>query len=107
MSFRTARIGIAFLAAQHAAQQPPHDRVGILLGERQQIALAPGSQNQARGFDQADASPQYICCPPLIESVEPVMNSASSAVRKATPRAMSTAWASRPTGIRATIFSST
>ena len=50
---------------------------------------------------------RYMCCPPLIDSVDPVMNSASSAVRKATPRAMSIALPSRPTGMRATIFSST
>jgi hypothetical protein len=34
-------------------------------------------------------SSQYICWPPLIESVEPVMKSASSAVRNTTPRAIS------------------
>jgi len=42
-----------------------------------------------------------------IDKVDPVMNSASSAVRKATPRAISTARPRRPTGMRATIFSST
>lgn len=50
---------------------------------------------------------QYICWPPLIDSVEPVMNPASSAQRKATPRAISSAWPSLPTGTRATILVST
>src|SRR3546814_7670910 len=43
---------------------------------------------------------QYICWPPLIDSVDPVTNPASSAHRKATPRAISCALPSRPTGIR-------
>lgn len=34
---------------------------------------------------------QYMCCPPLIDKVDPVMNPASSAVRNATPRAISSA----------------
>lgn len=50
---------------------------------------------------------QYMCCPPLMLMVEPVTKAASSAVRKATPRAISSAWPSRPTGTPATIFSST
>src|SRR5579871_4963612 len=50
---------------------------------------------------------QYICWPPLIDKVEPVMNPASSETRNSTPRAISPAWPRRPTGIRATIFSST
>ena len=44
---------------------------------------------------------------PLIDIVEPVMKSASSAVRNTTPRAMSSAWPRRPTGMRAMIFSKT
>src|SRR5260370_15826289 len=50
---------------------------------------------------------QYICWPPLIDRVEPVMKPASSAIRNITPRAISSALPSRPTGILATIFSST
>jgi hypothetical protein len=50
---------------------------------------------------------QYMCWPPLIDSVEPVMKPASSAIRNITPRAISSALPSRPTGILATIFSST
>ena len=50
---------------------------------------------------------QYMCCPPLMLSVDPVTNPASSEHRNATPRAISEAWPRRPTGILATIFSST
>ena len=50
---------------------------------------------------------QYMCCPPLTDIVDPVMKSASSATRKATARAMSSALPSRPTGILAMIFWST
>src|SRR5689334_638261 len=50
---------------------------------------------------------QYMCWPPLIDSVEPVMKPASSATRNSTPRAISSALPRRPTGILATIFSST
>jgi len=52
-------------------------------------------------------STQYMCWPPLIDRVEPVMKPASSAIRNITPRAISSALPSRPTGILATIFSST
>src|SRR6185369_10292671 len=50
---------------------------------------------------------QYMCWPPLIDSVEPVMNPASSPTRKPTPRAISLALPSRLTGIFATILAST
>src|SRR3954454_25038197 len=50
---------------------------------------------------------QYMCCPPLIDSVEPVTKPAFSSTRKATPRAISSALPRRPTGIRATILPST
>ena len=50
---------------------------------------------------------QYICCPPLIDSVDPVMKPAFSLVRNSTPRAISSAWPRRPIGICATIFSIT
>ena len=52
-------------------------------------------------------SVQYMWWPPLTEIVEPVMKSASSAIRKSTARAMSSARPRRPTGMEATIFSST
>jgi len=50
---------------------------------------------------------QYICCPPLIDSVLPVMNPPSSATRNSTARAISSARPRRPTGMRATILAST
>ena len=50
---------------------------------------------------------QYICWPPLIDSVEPVTKPAFSSTRKATPRAISSALPSRLTGILATILPST
>lgn len=50
---------------------------------------------------------QYMCWPPLIDSVLPVTKPPSSLQKKATPRAISCAWPRRPTGIFATIFSST
>lgn len=56
---------------------------------------------------EVSAVGQYICCPPLIDIVDPVTNPASSLHRNATPRAISSAWPKRPTGIFATIFSST
>src|SRR6266702_6491221 len=58
-------------------------------------------------FSDGQVLGQYMCWPPLIDSVEPVMKPASSATRKSTPRAISSASPSRPTGMRATIFSST
>ena len=50
---------------------------------------------------------QYMCCPPLIESVEPVMKPMSSSTRNSTPLAISLACPSLPTGMVAMIFSST
>ncbi len=50
---------------------------------------------------------QYICCPPLMDSVLPVMKPPSSATRNSTARAISSARPSRPTGMRATILAST
>src|SRR5438270_791310 len=63
-----------------------------------------------RPFDRrivVGALHQYMCWPPLIDIVEPVMKPAFSSTRKATPRAISCALPSRPTGIRATILAST
>jgi predicted MFS family arabinose efflux permease len=58
---------------------------------------------------QAVAGPgdQYMCWPPLTDSVEPVMKPLSSSTRYSTALAISSAWPRRPTGILATIFSST
>ena len=50
---------------------------------------------------------QYMCWPPLIERVEPVMKPMSSSTRNSTPLAISLACPSRPTGMVAMIFSST
>jgi len=63
---------------------------------------APGQS--ASGFTNPS---QYMCWPPLTESVEPVMKSASSATRNSTAREMSSGLPRRPTGIRAMIFVTT
>ena len=68
--------------------------------------LRSASGRDIRGFRRRDGD-QYICWPPLTESVEPVMKPASSATRNSTARAISSALPSRPTGMRAMIFSST
>ena len=67
-------------------------------------ANCTGNVSNAR---RATSTDQYICCPPLTDSVEPVMKSASSATRNSTVREMSSACPSRPTGMRAMIFSRT
>src|SRR4029079_5091826 len=54
-----------------------------------------------------DRRHQYMCWPPLIDSVDPVMNPAFSSTRTATPREISSALPRRLTGIRATILPST
>ena len=86
------------LDAHTLAECLPRPRV-VPMPERPALACA-----KAPGLDSQH---QYMCCPPLIDSVLPVMKSAPSAVRNATPRAISSAWPSRPTGMRATIFCST
>ena len=66
--------------------------------------------DQHRAFDRRRVIRplhQYMCWPPLIDSVEPVMKPPFSSTRKATPRAISSALPSRPTGILATILPST
>jgi hypothetical protein len=50
---------------------------------------------------------QYMYCPPLTETVDPVMKSASSATRNSTTRATSSGLPRRPAGMRAMIFSNT
>jgi hypothetical protein len=85
---------------------PP--RIHELPPLRHQIAVSITPFNgNAGGMGKRLFHDQYICCPPLIDSVEPVMKSASSAVRNTTPRAMSWAMPSRPMGMRAMIFAST
>src|SRR6056297_185597 len=53
----------------------------------------PGARHQhtplARRAACKAKKPQYICCPPLIDNVDPVMNPASGATRKVTARAIS------------------
>jgi len=88
------------------AKPPSSDGFGFadppaVPGARAPLALP------ARKPDFRACARQYICCPPLIDSVDPVTNPPSSEHRNATPRAISCAWPSRPTGIFATIFSST
>ena len=63
--------------------------------------------HEAENGHQSVILRQYICWPPLMDRVDPVMKPASSATRKTTPRAISCACPSLPTGMRATIFSST
>ena len=79
---------------------------------RKQVGLYDESRSgfagtAGRGDGDEVAAPQYMCWPPLMLSVDPVMKSASSEVRKTTPRAMSCAVPSRPIGMRSTIRSST
>ena len=73
--------------------------------------LMTGDLNRAfdgRMINFSHPSPdQYMCWPPLIDIVDPVTKPPSSEARKLTPRAISLAWPRRPTGIFATIFSST
>ena len=73
--------------------------------------LVPGNLDRALDrrvvADVHRLSAQYMCWPPLIDIVDPVMKPASSEARNETARAISSAWPRRPTGIRATIFSST
>ena len=55
-----------------------------------------------------DTRNQVMVCPPLAESVDPVMKPASSAARNTTQRAISSGWPRRRTGICGKIdFSST
>jgi len=64
--------------------------------------LGRGSRRTSRRAGQP-----AIYCPPFTVRVAPVMNPASSAARNATQRAISSAIPRRPTGILATICSST
>ncbi len=80
-------------AGQQGQERPKPDRAAAGQGRSRSCARSSGRQ--------------YMCCPPLIESVDPVMKSASSPVRNATPREMSSAWPNRPIGMRAMILVST
>ncbi len=87
-------------------RRPPADEADNDLLAR--LCAGDGRHGGAEAGDEyATQHRQYICWPPLIDSVEPVMKPASSAIRNTTPRAISSALPSRPTGILATIFSST
>src|SRR5437870_9545270 len=70
------------------AQRIPEDR---LEADRSGV-----TSDDDRSLDRAGhCRPQYMCWPPLIDSVEPVMKPASSPQRKTTPRAISSAWPRR------------
>ena len=71
-------------------------------------ARKPSRRMPASGVCKAkQESHQYMCWPPLIDSVDPVTNPAFSSTRNATPRAISSALPSRFTGIFAMILPST
>jgi len=72
-------------------------------------ARAPGTRRSphAPAAGRKGQKNQYICCPPLTDNVDPVINPASGETRKLTARAISSGWPRRPTGMPATIFSST
>ena len=71
----------------------------------------PGDAPRAilrREAEPRPAARQTMVCPPLAESVDPVMKPASSAARNTTQRAISSGWPRRRTGICGKIdFSST
>ena len=107
------RAGQRYASEVFASHPPPRHgqgprRVGRvpLARTRRQCRALRSSATHRRGRSHACAR-QYICCPPLMLSVDPVTNPPSSEHRNATPRAISLAWPRRPTGILATIFSST
>src|SRR5450755_3793918 len=63
---------------------------------------------EARHDRECETGNQTMYCPPLIESVEPVMAPAWSAARNTTARAISSGSPRRPTGISGRmLFSST
>jgi hypothetical protein len=82
---------------------PPDDRLREAI---QDHARGPGL---LRRFARNDGFGNYtIYCPPLIDSVEPVMAPASSEARKTTARAISSGSPKRPIGISGRMdFSST
>jgi len=68
----------------------------------------PSYEPMYRIAEGLGARPHTMNCPPLAESVEPVMRPASSEARNSTQRATSSGSPSRPIGIRGRIdFSST
>ena len=89
--------GLGGFAAKPSAE--PVAGAGAPPADKLAYPPAPACPGESRG--------QYICCPPFMLIVEPVTKAALSLHRKLTPRAISSAWPSRPTGILATIFSST
>ena len=56
-------------------------------------------------FKQVGPDDQYMCWPPFMATLLPVMNPAASLHMNATSAATSSGWPSRPTGICGSIFS--
>lgn len=71
-----------------------------------ETAKAVTLDTELRSSGRSDVRASYMSIPPLTDSTLPVMKPASSSARNRTARAISCAWPSRPTGIRATILSS-
>jgi hypothetical protein len=44
-------VGVAFVSRENAAQEAHDNRIGIQLGERDEVAVAPWPENEARRFD--------------------------------------------------------
>src|SRR5215472_10529954 len=105
-----ARYYSKLLAAQLAKRRSRHRRRRLFLVSHVRCYAAAfidwlrKTAARPRGLCYAA---QYICWPPLIDSVEPVTKVAVSETRNSTPRAISSAWPRRPIGMRATIFFST
>jgi hypothetical protein len=95
--------------ANPVVENSPRDSQTLLLVARKGAgASCPRCQFSRQSTTSGFTNPsQYMCWPPLTESVEPVMKSASSATRNRTAREMSSGLPRRPTGIRAMIFVTT
>src|SRR6476661_10580607 len=100
VDFCDQRVQRAPALAHSSVQRAPEHRLeadrGLMAGDQHR----PFLRRRVRRH-------QYMCWPPLIDSVEPVTNPPFSSTRKATPRAISSALPKRPTGIFATILPST
>src|SRR3954470_13761481 len=104
VDLRNQRIQRAIALARRGFQRAPKRRFqadrGLMAGDQDRSLL--GRRVRAVALWH-----QYMCWPPLIDRVEPVTKPPFSSTRKATPRAISSALPSRPTGIFATILPST
>ena len=102
VDLRDQRIDRAAPLARGGFEGAPEHRLeadrGLMAGDQHRAFLSAARSRPCH---------QYICWPPLIDSVEPVMKPAFSSTRNATPRAISSALPRRLTGIRATILPST